>query len=189
MLLANDLLDSTAIEFFVDGARTLHAAITEHFAGWLRQPVRLILDWYHLRKKCAELLSRALRGRHRRNAVLDDLLPFLWLGNVDEAIAYLRDVPEGHVKSADRLAQLQAYLDRNRKHIPCYALRHALDLRNSSNLGEKANDLVVATRQKHHGMSWSRRGSVALATLTAVHRNTGLENWCRDRTVSFRLVA
>jgi hypothetical protein len=39
--------------------------------------------------------------------------------------------------------------------IPVYAVRRQLGLRNSSNRGEKANDLLVAARQKHNGMSWS----------------------------------
>ena len=61
-------------------------------------------------------------------------------------------------------------------YIPCYALREALDLQNSSNPGEKANDLCVAARQKHQGMSWSRNGSVALVLCLTLfgHRSLNL---------------
>ena len=55
--------------------------------------------------------------------------------------------------------------------IPVYAVRRELGLRNSSNRGEKANDLLVAERQKHNGMSWSPSGSVALASGTALKHN------------------
>jgi hypothetical protein len=51
--------------------------------------------------------------------------------------------------------------------IPCYALRKAFGLCNSSAIGEKINDLIVSNRQKHNGMSWSKKGSLALASLTA----------------------
>jgi len=35
----------------------------------------------------------------------------------------------------------------------------------------KANDLIVSGRQKDNGMSWSKTGSVTLASLTALKRN------------------
>ena len=36
---------------------------------------------------------------------------------------------------------------------------------------------VVATRQKHNGMSWPKSGSGALAIITAARINGELENW------------
>ena len=36
---------------------------------------------------------------------------------------------------------------------------------------------VVATRQNHNGMSWSKSGSGALAIITAAGINGELENW------------
>ena len=36
---------------------------------------------------------------------------------------------------------------------------------------------VVATRQNHNGMSWSKSGSGALAIITAARINGELENW------------
>lgn len=73
-LLANSLTTRTLI-VFVDGQRSLHKAVTEVlgcFRNW-----RVILDWYHLEKRCREDLSMALKGRAIRNEVLDELLPFL----------------------------------------------------------------------------------------------------------------
>lgn len=40
-------------------------------------------------------------------------------------------------------------LNRKSPNVTCYALRRELNLRISSNQVEKANDFVVATRQKH----------------------------------------
>jgi len=68
---------------------------------------------------------------------------------------------------------------------PCYALRQKLGLRVSSNLVEKANDLVVSNRQKHNGMSWSADGSTSLATLTTVRRNSEDMNWLLKHDISF----
>jgi len=61
-------------------------------------------------------------------------------------------------------------------------------LRNSSNIGEKANDLLVSDRQKHNGMSWSKVGSVALASLTALVKNCEYKKWFETKTIEFKLV-
>ena len=49
------------------------------------------------------------------------------------------------------------------------------------------NDLLVAQRQKHNGMSWSAVGSVALAALTAMIRNGESESWFRKQTLPLKL--
>ncbi len=167
------------VQCFVDGARDLHAAIYARL-GWRK--IRLILDGFHLAEKCKVQLSLALKGRKIRNAVLDDVMPLLWLGRIDDAIARLRAILPKDIKDAASLEKLVGYFERNRSHIPCYALREALGLRNSSNAGEKANDLCVASRQKHNGMSWSGDGSAALASTTALVCNHELRAWCvQDR--------
>ena len=51
------------------------------------------------------------------------------------------------------------------------------------------NDLVVAERQKHNGMSWSKEGSVALASITALKRNNESRKWFEEKELDFRLVA
>jgi hypothetical protein len=62
-------------------------------------------------------------------------------------------VDKSKVKNATKLDELIKYLERVRNYIPNYALRKKLGLRNSSNLVEKANAVVVAKRQKNNGMS------------------------------------
>ena len=114
-------------------------------------PIQLILDWYHLEEKCKSLLSMALKGRDRRNQILNQLLPLLWLGCVDRAIALLRAIETDHIKNQACLDDLIGYFQRHQPYIPCYAARKELGLRNSSNYGEKANDLLVSARQKHKG--------------------------------------
>jgi len=116
-----------------------------------------------------------------------ELLAWLWLGKVERAIKVLQDLSQDQTKNTKELNNLINYLDRNSSSIPCYALRKRLGLRISSNLVEKANDLLVSNRQKHNGMSWSVDGSTSLATLTDVRQNGEDCNWLlkRDITLTF----
>ena len=184
-LLHNKLL-SHAFVFFVDG-NAFYSSVARYFSWYSNLSV--ILDWYHLRKKCRELLSMAMKGSKLRNAVLGKLMPLLWYGLVDQAIDYLSHLPEDQIKNPDELLHLMTYLGKNRPMIPVYAIRRELGLRNSSNLGEKANDLLVAARQKHNGMSWSKSGSVALASVTALKKNKTYTKWFQERKLEFKLVS
>lgn len=185
-LLRNRLLQHNLV-FFVDGQRSLHAAILQAFA-WFA-PLQIILDWYHLIEKCKQQLSLALKGRDLRNAVLDRLRPRLWHGCVTQAVAVLRTIPADQIKDQQALDKLIEYLERHRTFIPCYAARKQLGLCNSSQAGEKANDLVVAHRQKHNGMSWRERGSTALASLTALVKNGEGLRWFSMQTLAFSFAA
>ena len=184
-LLHNQLLSHTSI-FFVDG-HSLYSMVVQFFS-WHKN-MAVILDWYHLRKKCQELLSMAMKGKEIRNTVLGRAaLPLLWHGLVGRALTYLERVPSD-IKNADELLHLIGYLSKNRPMIPVYAVRRELGLRNSSNRGEKANDLIVADRQKHNGMSWSQFGSVSLASVTALKKNNEYTKWFRERAIEFKLTS
>ena len=172
------------IVIFADGARDIHNAV----AGMLSfLNYKVILDWYHLQKKCYEQLSLALNGSKIRNAFANELLPCLWFGNVDRAIGLLRGIDPGKVKNNEIIVSFIGYLERVRTNIPCYALRDELGLRNSSNRGEKANDLVVSGRQKHNGMSWSDDGSVAFASVASASHNEESDHWLRFNSFRFEL--
>jgi hypothetical protein len=185
-LLANGLTRRQVI-CFVDGQKSLHAALVQVFS-YFRQ-WQVILDWYHLEKKCSQLTSLALKGKTVRNQVLDHLLTLLWDGRVESALKYLSELDPEWVKDAAPLEQLKGYLERSRPNIPCYSVRKQLGLRNSSNRGEKQNDLVVSERQKHNGMSWSETGSAALATLATAALNQEAQRWFQTAEVSFKLAA
>ncbi|MEZ4706726.1 MAG: hypothetical protein R3A44_05955 [Caldilineaceae bacterium] len=164
--------------------RTIYASINKAFA-WFK-PFQFILDWYHLDKRCNEYFSMALKGRHIRNSALEQLMPFLWHGCVSDAIIYLQNLDPALVKDQDYWDKLITYFGRNRSTIPCYSVRKVLGLPNSSNPGEKTNDLIVSHRQKRNGMSWSLSGSVALATLSALVRNAEYKQWFRSGDLTFR---
>lgn len=182
-LLNNELLLLPGqVVFFTDGAEDLLVAIKRAFEFF---PYKIILDWYHLEKKCQQRLSMAMKGKARRNKVLEELLAWLWVGKVEMAMTYLRGLQIDDLKDADQIEQLIGYFSRNSSCIPCYALRQKLGLRLSSNLVEKANDLVVSSRQKHNGMSWSADGSTSLATLTSVRLNDEHMNWLLHHDITF----
>ena len=180
-LLCGGLLKKQLV-FYTDGAREIHNEITRLF--WFAN-YKIVLDWYHLAKKCREQLSMALNGRQVRNEFLEELMACLWFGNVDGAVKLLRNINPKNVKKSDEIDKLIGYFERCRDYIPCYALRRELGLRNSSNLGEKSNDLVVSSRQKNNGMSWSDNGSHSFASVAAVSRNNQLLNWVHSRTINF----
>ncbi len=184
-LLNNDLL-SGRVHFFTDGYKSLQNTIVAFFAWHPR--VWLLLDWYHLVKKFKEDLSLACRGRAIRNQHLRALVRFLWYGLVSEARQYLAAIPAEDRKDTAAIERLENYLERNKRSIPCYALRSRLGLRNASSPVESANNEVTARRQKRNGMSWSKLGSHALTALSVLVCNGCHETWVREHTIPLQFV-
>lgn len=172
-LLVNNLLSRELI-FLTDGAQNLRSHIQSVFQF---HPYTVILDWFHLKKRCQEWLSMAIRGKDRRNAVLEKVLRFLWAGDVAGASGYLSSLDPADIKNRKWLDDLLRYFGKKGDTITCYALRANLGLRNSSNSVEKANDRIVAGRQKHNGMAWSPNGSGALAALQMIYLNHQSDLW------------
>ena len=184
-LLENRLLPGPGqLIFFIDGAADLRSGIQSIFSCLL--PFKIMLDWYHLEKKCKERLSMEMKGKTIKNRVLSHITQLLWYGKVEAAIIYLQGLNKDDLKNQGEIKRLISYLERNRSFIPCYILRQKLRLRVSSNQGEKANDLVVSSRQKHNGMSWSASGSNSLASVTTVHLNNEYSNWLLNHDIAFR---
>jgi len=161
-------LDGNRMQFFTDGHKVLNEAILKKFS-WYKN-MGIILDWFHLVKKCKELLSMGMKGRVLRN----QLLP---------------KIPIKNIKDQEKIDKLISYFEKNRGYIPCYAIRKRLGLCNSSAIGEKMNDLLVSKRQKNNGMSWSKKGSIALASITAIKRNKESKNWFEKKELEFKLAA
>ena len=184
LLIFNGLLRKQIV-IFADGAKSINSAI-QKILPFLN--FKIILDWYHLEKKFYEQMGMALKGSKIKNEFLKDkLLPCLWFGNVDGAIKVLQNIDAKIVRNADVITYLIGYLERVREYIPCYALRKELGLRNSSGVGEKSNDITVAKRQKHNGMSWSDSGSIAFGAVASTTYNGQIENWIHNSDVSLVL--
>ena len=187
-LLVNELLENKRLIFLTDGARNIKEYIEKIFSF---REYTLILDWLHLEKKTKEFMSMAVKAKSKdeKRGIIRDTLRMLWVGNVDEAISYLTNLKAKNVKNEYRLKELTDYLTRKKPFVPCYAVRHMNGLRTSSNIVEKFNDILVARRQKHNGMSWSVDGSGALAAITSAKMNNELSTWLRDSRISIKLAA
>lgn len=82
-LLKNRLMEDWLLVFFTDGARNIKNHIESVFT--FRQ-FTIVLDWYHLKKKCRELISSSIKGsKGEKHEVMHHLLRMLWDDNADEA--------------------------------------------------------------------------------------------------------
>jgi hypothetical protein len=161
---------SALVTLLADGARWIRNFFTEQLTQLPRK--ELILDWYHLRKKCYELLSMICRNRQDKAQLLGRLLSALWSGEVEAALADL-EAYRPEAKNTAKLDELISYLQNRRTSIPNYKLRRQARQFNGSGQVEKANDLIVARRQKHQGMHWSQPTTDALAALKTLTLNRG----------------
>jgi len=151
-----------------DGARWLEpllAALRERCPE-----CRVILDWYHLVKKCKDRISRLGLGRGAGRALWKQLRQRLWQGEGQTAIPLLEQ-QRSAVKAEAPLDELQQYLRRHEGAMPAYGERYRERRWIGSGLVEKANDLMVARRQKKKGMHWSPATSEALARLKVLMLN------------------
>lgn len=153
-----------------DGARWLRNFFTEKLAAL--PGAQMIWDWYHLKKKCTELTSMICPGRKARGQLLGPLLRFLWRGQVAEALTWL-EAYRPQARSEPRLDELLDLLRDRAPYIPDYRARRQARQFNGSGRAEKANDLLVARRQKKQGMHWSAATSDGLVALRTLMLNQG----------------
>jgi len=180
ILLALGLEDRRKLLLIADGARWIRNFFAQYC---LHLPhAQMVLDWYHLRKKLYSLGSMICRGKQAKTRFLATLGAYLWRGNTLAAIAFLQAYrPEA--KSEEKLDELIDYLQTRQEAIPNYQERRKQRLYIGSALVEKANDLIVARRQKNQGMHWSLETSNALAALQTLMLNKGWDLYWQQRQV------
>ena len=182
-LLQNDLIRNHDIVFFTDGAKCIQSCIEKYFRG---HKYLLILDFYHLIKHCEQGLSMAISKPAIRNQVLyGNLSGMLWNGKTDQAVKYLSELPDSAVKNKAHLKDVIDYLERKKEGITTLSIRRWLGMKIGSRDVEKDNDIIVASRQKHNGMSWNREGSSNLSALTAMTRNGQMNSFLYGRKINF----
>ena len=151
-----NMLQNRDLMIFSDGARNIRNVINDVFSF---RPYTLNLDWFHLRKHCYEVLTMALVGglknKERNEEIRYHFDKRLFAGNIDGAKQYLDGLEPSVIRNPLKIEELKKYLDSKDYGIYPYANRKELGIINSSNQGEKSNDLVVAQRCKHNGMSWT----------------------------------
>lgn len=151
---------SVSVVVISDGSRTIKNRCQEIFG----QQYQSILDWYHLQKKMKELMSMIAQNKEQKISYLKQMLPLLWRGDAAEVIEILLPIKARNVAKQEELI---AYLRKNQAAIINYEKRKAIGKPIGSGAMEKTVDLLVARRQKRKAMSWSEKGSNALAVVKA----------------------
>jgi hypothetical protein len=163
-----------------DGARWIRNFYTGLLAKIPNK--QMILDWYHLHQKGYQLGSMICRGRKAKTQFLAMLYRHLWPGDLTGAMAFL-EAYRPQAKNEDKLDELILYLQQRQAFIPNYQQRRRERRYIGSAHAEKANDLIVARRQKNKGMHWSQDTSDALAALKTLMLNGGWDLYWHSRHV------
>ena len=148
-----------------DGARNIRLLFEQVFA----QPVTLILDWYHLRKKCYQLMSMIAPNKAEKEAHLQIILAHLWQGQTHQALTYLQT--KVMVRNPTKFEELLTYLRKHTSEIINYEKRQLAGKTIGSGRMEKGVDQTIGHRQKRKGLSWRDLGSRALGLLKMVELN------------------
>ncbi len=114
----------------------------------------MLLDWHHLCQKCLKMTSRMCRGREAKRQLLQRLYRRLWNGKVATAIDVLQAYRR-QARNEEALDRFIAYREARAPWIPNYCQRLIERKYSGSGHAEKANDLIVARRQKGRGMQRS----------------------------------
>jgi len=179
------------VVFVADGARWLR----DFFAATLApRGATLILDWYHLHHRCDQVATQVCRDKPTRLRFLGAMGRLLWRGDVDGAIAAAEEFRAAAKAPPDprRPAPLDewiTYLEARHASIPCYRERHQQCQYIGSGQAEKANDLLVARRQKNQGMHWSEETSTALMRLRTLRLNGDWDRYWQQQTFPSLLAA
>lgn len=147
-----------------DGAQKIRLDLEALFGT----KVRIILDWYHLKKRVYEQLSMMAHSPSEREQWEEQFLPLLWRGQVSAVLAVVRQLCVRSVKAQEALI---GYLEKHAKEIIDYERRQASGKPVGSGRMEKGVDQVIGYRQKGKGMSWTRNGSRSLALLKTAELN------------------
>jgi len=121
----------------------------------------MLLDWHHLKHKCHDVAGRICGGRDAKVRLLE---------------AY-----RSHAQDQGALDDLIGYLNARIEWIPNYREHQRQREYIGSGLAEKANDRIVARRQKNRGMQWSAQTSQTLATLRTLALNGAWDMYWQDR--------
>ncbi len=170
----------SSLLLIADGARWIRNFFTDTLAGLTDK--MMILDWQHLKQKCYDLSSRICRGKAAKARFLSRLYRRLWCGDVPGALSVL-EAERPATKNEAKLDELMAYLGARQAWIPNYRQRRIERQYIASGHVEKANDLIVARRQKNRGMQWSEATSDALAALRTLMLNGGWDRYWQQREV------
>lgn len=157
---------SLPIVAITDGAKCIRTRLISLFGNG----IQIILDWYHLEDKVRKYLSRLGLNKTIKEEHIKEILGYLWNGKPIEALIYTDVMIQ--TKQWQILEELQNYILKHQYEICDYEKRQKVAGKTiGSGRGEKANDIIVAHRQKKKSQAWSKKGSNALSILKTVETN------------------
>jgi hypothetical protein len=128
-----------------DGAQCIRCRLRRLFG----KDVMIILDWYHLTEKIRQYSSRLGLSKSIKESRITEMLRYLWNGQAMGTLIYSDVMIE--TKNVTILEELQQYILKHENEICNYGYRKAIGKIIGSGKGEKANDQLVAHRQKKKG--------------------------------------
>jgi hypothetical protein len=163
-----------------DGARWIRTFFTEMLTGIANR--QMILDWYHLHQKCRTFCRQICPDPPDRAPLLRRLSRRLWHGNVPSALRLLRRY-RSRAHDTNAVDSLVTCLQARQAWIPNYRQRRIEQRYIGSGQAEKANDLLVARRQKVGGRQWSLLSSDSLAALRTLQLNDSWDRYWEQHEV------
>jgi len=149
-----------------DGDSWITSGIKEYFPD-----STYLLCLYHLFKKFKECLSK----RKEEQKVIKDLL----LSNqTDKALLRIDQMIRNpyDLKEKDNLTKLYTYISRNRQGITNQVRLKDKEIERTGAIESNINK-VIASRFKKRGMSWSKRGALALLKIKETILNGEWDKW------------
>jgi len=149
-----------------DGDSWITSGIKDYFSS-----ATYILDLYHLYKKFKECLPK----RKQEQKVIKDLL----LSNqIDKGLLKIDQLIRNSydLKEKDNLVKLYTYISRNRLGITNQFKLKDKEIERAGAIESNVNK-VIASRFKKRGMSWSKRGALALLKIKETILNGEWDDW------------
>jgi hypothetical protein len=168
-LLAEERLSLSKVKkviFGGDGDSWVTSGIKDYFSS-----ATYILCLYHLYKKFKESLGR----RKEEQKVIKDLL----LSNqIDKGLSVIDQLIRNSYdqKEKDNLVKLYTYISRNRLGITNHLKLKDKEMERAGAIESNINK-VIASRFKKRGMSWSKRGALALLKIKETIINGEWDIW------------
>ena len=168
-LLAEERLSLSKVKkviFGGDGDSWVTSGIKDYFSS-----ATYILCLYHLYKKFKESLGR----RKEEQKVIKDLL----LSNqIDKGLSVIDQLIRNSYdqKEKDNLVKLYTYISRNRLGITNHLKLKDKEMERAGAIESNTNK-VIASRFKKRGMSWSKRGALALLKIKETIINGEWDIW------------
>ena len=154
------------ILFGGDGDSWIISGVGDYFPS-----ATYLLCFYHLFKRLREGLGRS----KNEQKVIKDLL----LSNqIDKGLSVIDQLIRNSYdfKEKDKLTKLYTYISRNRQGIANQVILKDKEIQRTGAIESSVNQ-VIASRFKKRGMSWSKRGALALLKIKETILNGEWDDW------------